>query len=59
MKIMEQEEIQEMQEQNRRLNNELLQLWCFLQSEDLWEEARDYLEDHKDDELPFEAKWIF
>lgn len=42
----------------RELNRKLTLLWCYLQSEDMWEDAEEYLEDHEDDEFPFEANWM-
>lgn len=41
----------------RELNRKLTLLWCYLQSEDMWEDAEEYLEDHEDDEFPFEVNW--
>lgn len=40
-----------------RLNRELFCLWRYLQEEDLWDDAQDYLEEHQDDELPFDVNW--
>lgn len=42
----------------RKLNRKLTILWCYLQSEDMWEDAEEYLEDHGDDEFPFEVNWM-
>lgn len=54
MKQNEKDEIRMIQE----LNHKLTLLWCYLQSEDLWEDAEEYLDDHKDDEFPFDANWM-
>ena len=35
------------------LEKRLFLLWEYLMTEDLWAEAEEYLEDHKDEELPF------
>lgn len=41
----------------RTLKRELFYLWMFLSSEGLYEEAREYVEDNKDEEVPFEEEW--
>lgn len=50
--------IEVFQSQIKKLNQHLLLLWCYLQSEDMWDSAREYMDDHKDDDLPFNAQWI-
>ena len=38
----------------RKLDRELFHLWAFLMSEGLYPEAIEYLEEHGDEEIPFE-----
>ena len=38
----------------RKLQRELFQLWGFVGQEGLWEEAREFVNDHMDEEIPFE-----
>lgn len=42
----------------RKLNQQLLLLWCFLEAEEMWDDAREYLDEHDNDELPFTAEWM-
>ena len=37
----------------RKLERELFHTWAFIMSEGLYSEAKEYLEEHKDEELPF------
>lgn len=42
------------EERIRRLERELFALWNFVWQEGLGEEAREFVNDHKDEEMPFE-----
>lgn len=37
----------------RKLEHELFYLWEYVCSEGLWSEAKEYIEDHEDDPIPF------
>ena len=39
------------------LSRELFYLWVFIIREELWNEARDFLDDYMDDPAPFEFDW--
>jgi len=39
------------------LSRELFYLWVFIIHEELWNEARDFLDDYMDDPAPFEFDW--
>ena len=45
---------QRIQDENRRIRRELGHLWEFIWSEGLGEDAREFMNDHKDEETPFE-----
>ena len=42
-----------------RLTKSNFRLWMFIAQQGLWEEARDFVDDHSldRDELPFENEW--
>ena len=42
------------EEHVRRLEREVFNLWNFIWQEGLGDEAREFVEDHKDEEIPFE-----
>lgn len=42
------------EERVRRLERELFYLWCFVSREGLEEDAREYVDERKDDAIPFE-----
>lgn len=46
------------QKQYEKLARQLFLLWDFLAEEGLWHEAKEYLEDHKEDEMPVEFSFI-
>lgn len=41
----------------RQLNRKLFTLWHYLDEEGLWDDAQEYLEEHKDDQMPFDVDW--
>ena len=46
------------QKKYEKLSRKLFLLWEFLAAEGLCQEAREYLEDHKDDEMPMDFSFI-
>jgi hypothetical protein len=46
------------QKKYKELSRKLFLLWEFLAEEGLYREAREYLEDHKDDEMPMDFSFI-
>lgn len=44
-------------EQFRRLQRESYYLWMFISSQNLWDEAHDFLEDNMDEPMLFEPNW--
>lgn len=46
------------QKKYEKLSRKLFLLWEFLAAEGLCQEAREYLEDHKDDEMPIDFSFI-
>lgn len=47
-----------MQKKYEKLSRKLFLLWEFLATEGLCQEAREYLEDHKDEEMPMDFSFI-
>lgn len=43
-----------MEEHIRTLERELYHLWGFIGNEGLWEEAKDYVDEHRSEITPFE-----
>lgn len=39
------------------LSRELFYLWNFIIQQELWDEARDFLDEYMDDPAPFEFDW--
>ncbi len=39
------------------LSRELFYLWNFILQQELWDEAREFLDEHMDDPAPFEFDW--
>lgn len=50
--------LEEAREQIRTLKHTLTNLWLYLMQEGLWDEADEYLKEHKDDLAPFEDGWL-
>lgn len=53
-------QIQKTEESGRRtqiLSRELFYLWNFIIQQELWDEARDFLDEYMDDPAPFEFGW--
>ena len=47
-----------MQKKYEKLVRQVFLLWDFLAEEGLWHEAKEYLEDHKDDEIPIDFSFV-
>lgn len=46
------------QKKYEKLTRQIFLLWDFLAEEGLWHEAKEYLEDHKDDEIPIDFSFV-
>ena len=46
------------QKKYEKLVRQVFLLWDFLAEEGLWHEAKEYLEDHKDDEIPIDFSFV-
>lgn len=46
------------QKKYEKLSRQMFLLWDFIAEEGLWHEAKEYLEDHKDDEMPMDFSFI-
>ena len=46
------------QRKYEKLCRQVFQLWDFLAEEGLWNDAKEYLEEHKDDDIPIEFSFI-
>ena len=46
------------QKKYEKLSRQMFLLWDFLAEEGLWHEAKEYIEDHKDDEMPVDFSFI-
>ena len=47
-------EIQQLKEHIRRLERELFHIWGYIGQEGLWNEAREYVDEHAGEAIPFE-----
>lgn len=45
------------QAQIRKLNRKFMILWEYLLEKGLWQDAEEYMEEHKEDTFPFEDEW--
>ncbi len=45
------------EERMRILSRELFYLWNFILQQELWDEARDFLDEYMGDPAPFEFDW--
>ena len=45
---------EQLKEQLRKLERELFHVWGYISQEGLWNEAREYVEEHADEAVPFE-----
>ena len=51
------EKLKQAEDQFRKLQRESYYLWMFISSQELWEEAHEFLEDNMDEPMLFEPDW--
>lgn len=47
----------QMQDYVRKLKREVFYLWIFLTEQGLWEDAREFMEENRNEPVPFEENW--